>query len=60
MYWLMLYALIATAIFAVAGLFILICFICCEVAAWFHLDAAPIGIPLALPNVLENGGSENE
>ena len=61
LYWMKVYALIAAIVFAMAGLCIFICF------AWFQLKALlsavfrrPIGIPVAVTNVLANGGSDNE
>ncbi len=36
MYWMGVYALIATLIFAMAGLIILILFVCCEATVWLH------------------------
>jgi hypothetical protein len=40
-YWLEIYALIAAAIFAVAGLCILMCFVWCEARLWLQLDTHP-------------------
>jgi hypothetical protein len=58
MYWMGVYALFATVIFAVAGLLILPCYIWFEVRAQLQRRAARrIGIAVALSSVLVNGGS---
>ena len=60
-YWFQMYTLITALVLVVAGLFIFICFIWCELNVWLRGNAHPtIGIPVAVPSPLANGGADND
>jgi hypothetical protein len=65
-YWIAVYALMAAAVFSMAGLLILAGFVCSGVEAWIRLylskakHPVTIGIPVAVPSPLANGGADND
>jgi hypothetical protein len=67
LYWLFVYLLIATAVFSTALLFILTGFIWFEMEAWRRRLIArqarhrvTIDMPVSVPNLLVNGGSDDD
>jgi len=61
LYWLEIYALIAAVMFAVAGLFLLVGCVWCELEVWLRRGANPSVVNrIAVSNALASGGSDNE
>ena len=63
LYWLQIYALVAALIFAGAGLVILGLFAWFKTKAWWPLNPgrmSHIGSPVAIPDMLAKGDSDNE